>query len=144
MTNSVNAIKEYLFQNVKISQRVRAHSIVWKNAKFTLTENLFRQINSLVLSLVKALFSRNFCQKCMRESSRNFHTVSVEKRKIYSHRKNISSNQHFIDFLSKNVIFTKFLPKKWMWHCVVQCLTFSHPNLWKNGASLRTSFFWTV
>ena len=37
---------------------------------------------------------------------------SVEKWKIYSHWKNISSNQLFSDFVSKNVIFTEFLPKK--------------------------------
>ena len=36
----------------------------------------FRQINSLVTYLVKLLLSQNFCQKCMRENSRNFHTVS--------------------------------------------------------------------
>ena len=35
----------------------------------------FRQINSLVTYLVKPLLSRNFCQKCVRENSRNFHTV---------------------------------------------------------------------
>ena len=36
---------------------------------------IFRQINSLVTYLVKPLFSRNFCQKCVRENFRNFHTV---------------------------------------------------------------------
>ena len=36
--------------------------------------------------------------------------VHVEKRQN-SHRKNISSNQLFSDFISKNVAFTKFLPK---------------------------------
>ena len=40
-----------------------------------------------------------------------FHN-NVEKWKICSHRKNISSNQLFGDFFSKNVAFTKFLPKK--------------------------------
>ena len=34
-----------------------------KNQKFTLTEEIFRQINYLVISLVKTLVSRNFCQK---------------------------------------------------------------------------------
>ena len=37
---------------------------------------------------------------------------SVVKQEIYSHRKNISSNHLFSDFFSKNVAFTKFLPKK--------------------------------
>ena len=34
-----------------------------KNDKFSLTDKKFRQINSLVISLVKTLLSRNFCQK---------------------------------------------------------------------------------
>ena len=37
---------------------------------------------------------------------------SVEKWKIYSHPKNISSNQLFSNFVSKSIVFTKFLPKK--------------------------------
>ena len=49
---------------------------VWKNKKFSLlAEKIFRQINSLVTYLVKPLFSRNFCQICVRENSHNFHSV---------------------------------------------------------------------
>ena len=48
---------------------------VWKNAKFTLTQNFSRQINYLVILLVKSLLSRNFCQKRVRVNFRNFHTV---------------------------------------------------------------------
>ena len=36
---------------------------LWKNEKFTLTEIFSRQINSLVIYLVNALLSRNFCEK---------------------------------------------------------------------------------
>jgi len=50
-------------------------STVWKNEKFSLAKKIFRQINSLVTYLVKALLSRNFCQKCVRDNSRNVHTV---------------------------------------------------------------------
>ena len=46
-----------------------------KNQKFTLIEKIFHQITYLVISLVKLLLSRNFCQKCVRVNSRNFHTV---------------------------------------------------------------------
>ena len=49
---------------------------LWKNEKFTLTEIFFRQINSLVIYLVNALLSRNFCQKSVRVNSNNFHTVA--------------------------------------------------------------------
>ena len=48
---------------------------VWKNEKFTLIEKIFRQIPYLVLSLVKTLLWRNFCQKSVRVNFRNFHTV---------------------------------------------------------------------
>ena len=48
---------------------------VWKNDEFTLTAKKFRQINYLVISLVKPLLSQNFFQKCVRVISRNFHTV---------------------------------------------------------------------
>ena len=43
------------------------HSIVWKNEKFSLTEKIFREINSSISTLIKTLLSRNFCQKSERE-----------------------------------------------------------------------------
>ena len=55
-----------------------SNATVWKNEKFSLTEKKFREINSLVFSLVKTLLSRKFCQKSVRESFRNFHTVKVK------------------------------------------------------------------
>ena len=51
------------------------YATLWKNDKFTLTEIFFRQINYLVILLVKPLLSRNFCQKRVRVNFRNFHTV---------------------------------------------------------------------
>ena len=39
---------------------------MWKNEKFSLTRKIFRQIDSLVISLVKTLFSLIFCQNCVR------------------------------------------------------------------------------
>ena len=35
---------------------------VWKNAKFTVTEKIFREINTLETSVIKKLLSQNFCQ----------------------------------------------------------------------------------
>ena len=59
------------------------HSTVWKNEKFGLTEKIFRQINSLVICLVKPLLSRNFCRKSVRLKFHNFHTVSrITLRKL--------------------------------------------------------------
>ena len=87
---------------------------VWKNEKFSLTKKIFRQINSLVISLVKTLLSRNFCQKCMRLNRSNFQTVRRfhDLFVISLSKRNISSNQLFSNFFSKNVTFTKFLPMK--------------------------------
>ena len=54
------------------------HTVVctlWKNEKFTLTKIFFCQINSLMIYLVNALLSRNFCQKRVKVNFRNFHTV---------------------------------------------------------------------
>ena len=50
-------------------------STVWNNEKFTLIEKIFREINSLVTSYQIALFSRNYCQKCVRVNFSNVHTV---------------------------------------------------------------------
>ena len=53
----------------------RAMCTLRKNEKFTLTEIFFREINSLVICLVKPLLSRNFCRKSVRLKFHNFHTV---------------------------------------------------------------------
>ena len=45
-----------------------------------------------------------------KEEGKEIH--SVQKREIYSHRKNISWNQLFTKSLDKKIIFTKFLSKK--------------------------------
>ena len=87
---------------------------LWKFQEFSLTEKIFREINSLVTSLVKTLVSRNFCQKRVRENSRNFHIVhcTVGKNKKFSLSKKTRSNQFFTSLFSKTVTFTKFL--RWM------------------------------
>ena len=63
---------------------------VWKNRKFSLTDKNFRQINYLVISLVKPLLLRNFCEKIVREYFCNFHTVCS------SPLKKISWNQFLV------------------------------------------------
>ena len=52
-----------------------SHCTVWKNEKFSLTEKKFRQIIYLVISIVKLMLSRNFCEKSVRDNFCNFHTV---------------------------------------------------------------------
>ena len=63
-----NRVQEYKDVNWK-EVCILIHTVcitMWKNEKCTLTENFFRQINHLVISLVKPLLSRNFCKKCVR------------------------------------------------------------------------------
>ena len=69
------------------------HSV--ENLKFTLTQwgkwkiychpKKFRQINSLVFSLVKTLLSRNFCQRSVTVNFHDFLTHSVEITGIFYH-----------------------------------------------------------
>ena len=59
------------------------HYTVWKNEKFekfTLTDKFFRQINYVVISLVKPLVSRNFCQNYVRVNFCDFHTVRYVRK----------------------------------------------------------------
>ena len=56
---------------------------VWKLRKFSLTEIFFREINSLVIYILKTLLSRNFCQKSVRVNFRNFHTVGTRAKWLY-------------------------------------------------------------
>ena len=68
-----------IFQKVVIQKfrKIRSESstVVWKNEKFSLAENFFREINSYVTSLVELLLSRNFWQKSVKEDYRNFYTM---------------------------------------------------------------------
>ena len=68
---------------------------MWKFQKFSLTEKIFREINSLVTYLVKPLVSRNFCQKSVRENFRNFHIVLSHNMKKF---RVINSLQEKVDF----------------------------------------------
>ena len=52
---------------------LRSHFLVFFHT--ALTKKIFRQINSLVISFVKTLLSRIFCQECVRPNRSNFHIV---------------------------------------------------------------------
>ena len=58
------------------------HTVV--NWKFTLNEKIFRQINYLVIHLVKTLLSRKFCQKCVRSNFRNYQNRAVHTAQCHS------------------------------------------------------------
>ena len=73
----------------------------------------FETLHYSVKSFTVKLISRNNSQVI--QKFRKLHTavcdLSVEKREILCHQKNISSNQLFSNLFSKTVTFTKFLPK---------------------------------
>ena len=96
------------------------HSAVWKLKTHTpqIILKLFLQTfreNKVFThkEITKGLTWRNvlYFPKLQSGKERNSLSHSVVKWKIYSHRKNISSNHLFSDFFSKNVVFTRFLPK---------------------------------
>ena len=63
---------------------------MWKLQKFNLTKKEIRQINYLVIFLVKLLLSRNFCQKRVRVNFRNLHTQLAYFTKLFQVRVNCS------------------------------------------------------
>ena len=67
---------EFLISTLIVEKSSKHSVIVWKNDKFNVTKEKFRQSNWLVFSLVKTLFSRNFCPKNVTVNFRNFHTVN--------------------------------------------------------------------
>ena len=62
-----------LYVKLRISNIITASAA---ESLFTVNQKKFRQINSLVFSLVNTLLSRNFCQISVTVNFRNFHTVS--------------------------------------------------------------------
>ena len=68
-----------------------------------LTKEILRQINSLVLYLVKPLFSRNFCQKCVKRIPVISMCGSKPGKFSLARRKNISSNQLLALYLTSSV-----------------------------------------
>ena len=67
--------KFWNFQIVQLYWSSTVHTV--EKREILSHQNFFRQINSLVTYLVKPFLSRIFCQKCMRENSRNFHRVCI-------------------------------------------------------------------
>ena len=64
--SSKQLFSKYVTLTNFLPKKCERHSFtVWKNEKFSLTKKIFRQINSLVISIVKTLLSRNVCQKCV-------------------------------------------------------------------------------
>ena len=81
-------------------------------------------------NLVKPLLSRNFCQKCVRENFRNFHTVHSEvwkKRKFTLawqkfRESNVLSKEVTKEFISRNIFLVREKLEKREIHCHSNCV----------------------
>ena len=66
----------------QVSVHVRVHNAQCGKTRNSLSPIFFREINYLVIYLVNALLSRNFCQKGVRVNFRNFHSVHLFRRNL--------------------------------------------------------------
>ena len=116
---------------------------VWKNEKFTVAPKKFRQIDSLVFSLVKTLLSRNFCQKSATVNFRNFHTVPTYQRPLLDFWHGMEQKQrktivrYFDTAKSKHKIE---LVKNWNFDFILS-LTFSQMDLQTAIGNRKTCAF---
>ena len=109
---------------------------LWKNEKFTLTDEKFRQITSLVLFFCNNVAFTKFFRK-----NRVSHKYTVWKNDKFSLTKEIiSSNQLFSTLFSKTINFTKFLPKMRERGFPL----FSHCEMWKNEMFTPHKFFSSI
>ena len=91
---------------------------------------LFRQINSLIFSLVKTLVSRNFCKKSVRVNFCNYH--SVEKWEIRSHKKIFRQINYLVISLVKTLLSRNFCQKCMRLNRSNFHTVHTHTTLWKN------------
>ena len=86
--------------------------LLWKSRKFTLTGSFFREINYLLITLVKPILSRNFCQRGMRAGVNfyNFHNnVQNENSRRSVLFQKISCNHHLqiTKLISRKIMFIR-------------------------------------
>ena len=88
-----------------------------ENREIISHQYFFREISSLVTSLVKTLLSRNFCQKCVRVKFHNFHsTVHCAHCGNYTILLPRFSRKNFvINFLLKKFRYSKLIWRKKIW-----------------------------
>ena len=59
------------------TQYLSSQNTVCKNERFTLAKKIFRQINSLLISMVNCCFHEFLAKQRMLVNFRNFHTVQI-------------------------------------------------------------------
>ena len=98
-------------------------------------QKIFRQIDSLVISFVKTLLSRNFCQKCVRLDRSSFYTstlCSEKEWKIYSHRKFFFRQINYL-------VISLVKPSLWRNFCQ-KCVRVNFRNF--HTVAFRPQFIW--
>ena len=93
-----------------------ARFTVWKNEKNYSHQKIFRQINSLVIHLVKPLISRNFCHNAW-ENSRNFHSVHFWQKFRESNRFTKAKDQMLVKSWFHEIFF-RWEKNFWFFHTV--------------------------
>ena len=95
------------------------HWKVCKNEKFSFTEEIFREINSLVTnSLVKPLASRNFYQKSVR--------ISVISQLIWKKFRENNLQRNYVDFTEFLQNFREINAFFYTLHSTIQCTVYTH------------------
>ena len=77
--NSLVKTRFHRFHEFFVRRDFERFSLFPNSQWHCLTKKIFRQSNSLVISLVKTLLSPNFCQKYVRLNRSNFQTVKMYK-----------------------------------------------------------------
>ena len=131
----------------------RRFSTVWKHEKFTLTENIFREIISLVTtSSVKMLLSRTFCQKCVRVNFCNFHTVlstNILWFIVTDYLETADSNEtiflatFLVTFLTRDMVNTGKVKNLLRKNALFGCLNYSLLNKILASQKKTLVYFWS-
>ena len=103
-------------------------------------QKIFRQIAYLVISLVKMLLSRNFCQKRVTANFRNFHTVLWTINKFFRQTKATSATFGSNFTLQKYFFWEKVLVPNHSKHLAIHVYypkfsKFSHGTTFSRGKS---------
>ena len=134
-----NSVISIIIQPFNLQKNIReikwnSQPTVWKNEKFSLTENNFRQINYLVISWVKPLLTRNFSEKSVWETFYNFHTVTLWKLQNFT-ATIFSQKFRQINVLLNNFTINWFDGKRFAWQWISRFSTLWLCNLiiiWRN------------
>ena len=113
---------------------------MWKTRNY-LSQKIFREINSLVTSLVKMLVSRNFCQKSVREKLRKFSFTHFWQK----FRESILLKRWFHEIFFRWEKISRF-STLWCAHCAIESQNLREMNKLKvcNFHKNKNSLGWNI